>query len=115
MKRVDVQQWFFNLVAVAFCVGALLGTIWLIAKAIDKGATFLAGTLAALATIAAAGLARYFERRKDGEAARRQHLGKLYEDFASAMAGEARPQRSVLKTMLQISPENVGIRGARRH
>jgi hypothetical protein len=102
MKRIDGQQWFYSVIALVLLAALLISAVWLVAKAIESGETFIAGSLAAFATVAAAGVARHYERKKQAEATRREYLGKLYEDLASALAGEGRTQQAVRKTILQF-------------
>ena len=89
----ELRQAFWTGVALTLVVGAFAAFVWLIALAIREGATVLAAILAAFATVAAALVARHFERRKDVDAARRGALGGLYEDLASVLAGLDMPER----------------------
>lgn len=103
MKRVAVGQWFYNVAAVLLVGLLIAGVFWLFGKAIEKGATVLATSLAALATVAAAFIVRWFERRKELEAARRQHLGPLFEQLGAALAGHEMSPRKVEKVMTEYT------------
>lgn len=74
--------------------------VWLVAFAIREGATVVAATVAALATIGAAVVARNYERRKALEATRREHLGPLFEDLASVLAGHDMTDRKREKVLV---------------
>lgn len=102
MRRTSLGQWIFNLSIVALIGVTLFGAFLLFARAIEKGAVVVGASLAALATVTAALIVRYFERRKDAEAARRERLGALYEEIASAATGQARSQRTIEKTITQF-------------
>jgi hypothetical protein len=69
-------------------VATLAGIGWLFALAIREGATLLGTVLLGFATVAAALIARHFDRRKEIEAARREHIGSIYEDLASQYAAQ---------------------------
>lgn len=97
-----ISRVFYSVLAFGLMVGGLLGIVWLIAKAIDKGATILAASLASLGTVGAAAIVRYYERRKEGESARREQLGKLYEAFGAAFAGQSRPDRTIEKMLMEF-------------
>lgn len=97
LKKLDVRQAFYTALALALAVGAFASFIWLIALAIKEGATVLATVLAALATIGAAMVVRYYERKKALEAARREYLGPLYEDLAGLLAGQTMTERKTTK------------------
>jgi Zn-dependent protease with chaperone function len=83
VRRSELGQWIFNFAVLAGLLGVFAGMVWLFALAIREGSTVVAAILAALATVSAALIVRYFERRKELEAARRQHLGSQYEQLAS--------------------------------
>lgn len=93
MRLQSVAQWVFNFFVLALLAGAMAGTGWLFAFAIREGATVVAASLAGLATVAAAVIVRYFERKKALEEARRQRLGPIYEQLASVLAGHDMVQR----------------------
>lgn len=100
VKKVDLTQWVYTLAAFVLVGGGLLGVLWLFAKAIDRGATVLAAILAAGATVVGAFVVRYWDRKKDGEAARREQLGPLYLDMAAVMAGHGMTDRKREKMIL---------------
>jgi hypothetical protein len=100
--RKAVGQWTFNLVVLAVVGGTLAGIIWLFALAIREGSTIVAATLASLATVSAALIVRYFERRKELESTRRQHLGPLYEHLGSVLAGQDMAQRKREKVIFEF-------------
>jgi hypothetical protein len=99
VRKADGTQWVFSFAVLAALVGAFAAMVWLFALAIREGSTVVAATLAALATVSAAVIVRYFERRKELEAARRQHLGPLYEQLAAALAGQAMTERKIQKVV----------------
>lgn len=102
MKKVDPTQWVYTFAAFALAGGALTGALWLFAKAIEKGATVLAGILAAGATVTGAFIVRYWDRKREGEGARREQLGPLYEQMAAVMAGHDATDRKREKMILDF-------------
>lgn len=99
MQKREVGQWIFNLAVLGALVGAFAGVVWLFALALREGATVVAAILAALATVTAAVIVRYVERRKELEAARRERLGPVYEQLASVLTGHELPQRKIEKVI----------------
>jgi hypothetical protein len=97
VKKAQIGTTILGIVAMAAMLAGFVATIWLIAYAIRHGATAVAATLAALATVGSALIFRYFERRTKIEAVRREMLGKIYEDLASVQAGHEIPQRRIVK------------------
>ncbi|HEY2334384.1 MAG TPA: hypothetical protein VGH58_05170, partial [Solirubrobacterales bacterium] len=93
MRWREILQWTFNVLVLAALAGALAGVVYLFSVAIEQGATIVAAFLAAFATVAGAVLVRYFERRRHMEATRREHLGALYVQLGSALAGHDIPDR----------------------
>lgn len=112
MKLAAVGQWIFNLFVFALLGGTVVGMFWLIGKALEKGATVLAASLAAFATVAAAFIVRWFERRKELEATRRQQLGPLFEHLGAVLAGHEATDRKrekiltdyIRKSLMYASP-----------
>jgi hypothetical protein len=102
VRRSELGQWIFNFAVLAGLLGVFAGMVWLFALAIREGSTVVAAILAALATVSAALIVRYFERRKELEAARRQHLGSQYEQLASALAGQEMTQRRTQKVISEF-------------
>lgn len=98
----ELRQALLSVLAVALVLAAFAAVIWLFALAIREGATVLAAILAAFATVAAATIARHFERRKDLEAARREYLGPLYENLAGVLAGQGMSDRKTQKVIVDF-------------
>lgn len=102
-----LRQAIYTLLGFVLVGGALLGLLWLFAKAIEKGATILAATLAASATVVGAFIVRYWDRKKEGEAARRQHLGPLYEHMGAVMAGFTMTDRKRDKVLVDFMRKSI--------
>ncbi|MFL5847033.1 MAG: hypothetical protein ACJ762_20315 [Solirubrobacteraceae bacterium] len=100
MKRQEIRQTLASGAALALVLGTFAALVWLVAFAIREGATVVAATVAALATIGAAAVARNYERRKALEATRREHLGPLFEDLASVLAGQDMTDRKRVKVLV---------------
>jgi hypothetical protein len=98
----EILQWTFNVLVLAALAGVLAGVVYLFSVAIEQGATIVAAFLAAFATVAGAVLVRYFERRRHMEATRREHLGALYVQLGSALAGHDIPDRKRDKVVLDF-------------
>jgi hypothetical protein len=97
LGKLGLRQAFWTGLALAIMLGAFASLVWLTALAIREGATVLAAILAALATVGAAMVARYFERKKELEAARREYFGPIYENLAGALAGQTMTERKTAK------------------
>jgi hypothetical protein len=112
VKKAALSQTVFNFAVLALLAGAIVGVGWLFALAIREGATLLGAFLVGFATVAAALIARYFDRRKEIEAARREHIGSIYEDLASVYAAQDMTDRKrekmnigfVRKPLIYASP-----------
>jgi hypothetical protein len=87
---------------IGMIVGAVAGLVWLFALAIREGSTVGAGLIAALATVGAALILRYYERRKEMEAVRREALARTYEELAAVLTGHDMPQRKREKVVLDF-------------
>jgi hypothetical protein len=112
VKKAALGQTVFNFAVLALLAGTVAGVGWLFALAIREGATLLGAFLVGFATVAAALIARHFDRRKEIEAARREHIGSLYEDLASVYAAQDMTDRKrekmivgfVRKSLIYASP-----------
>ncbi len=102
-----LRQGIYTLLGFVLVGGALLGLLWLFAKAIEEGATVLAATFAASATVAGAFIVRYWDRKKEGEAARREHLGPLYEHMGAVMAGFSMTDRKREKVLVDFMRKSI--------
>jgi hypothetical protein len=107
VRKTELGQWIFNFAVLGTLVAAFAAVVWLFALAIREGSTVVAATLAGFATVAAAVIVRYFERRKELEATRRQHMGPLYEQLASALAGHEFTQRKLEKVVTDFTRKSL--------
>lgn len=102
MRPTSFWQFAYNSLILAFCAALLAGIGWLFLQAIERGATLLGATLAAVATIAGASILRHFERQKELAAIRREHMGALYEHLAAVAAGEEMTPRQIQKVIVEF-------------
>jgi hypothetical protein len=87
---------------IAMIIGTVAGLVSLFALAIREGSTVGAGLIAALATVGAALILRYYERRKEMEAVRREAMAKTYEELAAVLTGHEIPKRKREKVVLDF-------------